>query len=48
MEIFIKVSNIHHQISLISLNSDYFYICIKKFAAECLKMKLLMDKCTVL
>ena len=37
-----------HQISLTLLNTVYFYNLVKMFAEVCFKMKLLMEKCTVL
>ena len=40
---FIKASNIHHQISLILLNSLY----VTMFASECFKIKFLIVTCIV-
>ena len=47
MEIFVKTSNVHHQISLILLIYFISTIYATIFAAECLKMKSLIDICTV-
>ena len=48
MEIFINAPNKHPQISLILLNVVSFYNLCNIFADKCLKMKLLIDICTVL